>query len=251
MNSKIEISTRAAGSACVLSVLLLLASACSGSRSALSTEPLGAAVTTSANNSEKSNLAACGSMTKPCDPNNLGGQTCSSLGAGSGTLLCDPVTCSFDRSMCTGTGTQGGGGLGALLGAFARGQGGRAAMGMNMGMGRGGRSGMAAAGRGGSQGSREDGQSSEGREEAGAGGEKAEAGDKADAGDNAEGGSGGEMSSSEMTAGAGGQAGESAPQAGAGGDMSAAGAGGESGAAAPMSEMPDMQMQMMPATPAM
>ena len=238
MNSKIEISARGA---CVLSVLLLLASACSGSRSALSTEPLGASTSTAT--SEKSNLPACGSMTKPCDPNNLGGQTCASLGAGSGTLLCDPMTCSFDRSMCTGTGTQGGGGLGALLGAFGRGQGGRPAMGMNMnaatGMSRAGRGGgMASGGRGGSQGRQ---MSEQPRNEGGSGGEKSEAGEKA------EGGTGGSESGSE-TAGAGGQAGESATQAGAGagGEMSAAGAGGESGAPAAMSEMPMMPAPEMP-----
>jgi hypothetical protein len=240
MNSKIEISARGA---CVLSLLLVLAGACSGSRSALSTEPLGASTSTAT--SEKSNLPACGSMTKPCDPNNLGGQTCSSLGAGSGTLLCDPMTCSFDRSMCTGTGTQGGGGLGALLGAFGRGQGGRPAMGMNMnaatGMSRAGRGGgMASSGRGGSQGR----QMSEERNEGGSGGEKAEAGEKA------EGGTGGSESSSE-TAGAGGQAGESATEAGAGagGEMSAAGSGGESGAPAAMSEMPMMEMMPAPEMP--
>lgn len=230
MNSKIEISARGAR---VLSLLMLLASACSGSRSALSTEPIGAS-TALGNSSQNSNLAACGSMTKPCDPNNLGGQTCSSLGAGSGTLLCDPVTCSFDRSMCTGTGTQGGGGLGALLGAFGRGQGGRPAMGMAMnaatGMSRAGRGGATASGgRGGSQARGEDSQMSE--ERGGSGGEKAEAGEKA------EGGTGG----SEMSAGAGGDAGESAAEGGAGGDMGVAGAGGESGAPASMSQMPMMQ----------
>jgi hypothetical protein len=235
MNSKIEISARAARGACVLSLLVLLGSACSGSRSALSTEPLSAATGTST--SEKSNLAACGSMTKPCDPNNLGGQTCSSLGAGSGTLLCDPMTCSFDRSMCTGTGTTGGGGLGALLGAFGRGQGGRSAMGMNtnaaMGMGRAGRGGsMASGGRGGAQGRREDGQMSEDRNEGGSGGEKSEAGEKA------EGGTGGSSAGAGgAEAGAGGEAGESSMQAGAGGNMSMAGTSGASGAPT-MSEMP-------------
>ena len=144
----------------LVSALLVLMTACSGGRSALSPEPIGAPITT-ASSSETSDLPACGSMTKPCDPQNLGGATCSSLGAGSGTLLCDPETCSYDRSMCTETGTTGGGGLGALLGAFGRNQGGRAATGQATGNagGRGGRGGEG--GRGemrNSQGQREDGQ---------------------------------------------------------------------------------------------
>jgi hypothetical protein len=180
MKSKIEISSRAAHqNACALSVLLLLAAACSGGRSALSTEPRGAS-TTSASTPAKSDLPACGSMTKPCDPNNLGGQTCESLGAGGGTLLCDPITCSFDRSMCTSMGTTGGGGLGALLGQFARNQGGRGgALAQGMG-GRGGRGAMSNSGRGGSsEGQREDAQEAE---EGGRGGERS-ADDQSDQGD--------------------------------------------------------------------
>lgn len=44
-----------------------------------------------------------------CDGNNLQGFNCSSLGLGSGTLACDPVTCTFDTSMCGSTsgGTSG------------------------------------------------------------------------------------------------------------------------------------------------
>jgi hypothetical protein len=39
-----------------------------------------------------------------CNPENLDGFTCASLGAGSGVLSCDPVTCTFDLSMCSGEG---------------------------------------------------------------------------------------------------------------------------------------------------
>jgi hypothetical protein len=53
---------------------------------------------------------ACGEG-RPCDPDNLGGETCSSLGAGSGRLGCDPETCTFDTSMCT-DGIQGMAGTG-------------------------------------------------------------------------------------------------------------------------------------------
>jgi hypothetical protein len=50
-----------------------------------------------------------------CDPNNLGGASCTSLGLGAGTLVCDPLTCMYDTSMChlsTGAAGSGGGGTG-------------------------------------------------------------------------------------------------------------------------------------------
>lgn len=43
-----------------------------------------------------------------CDGINLQGFDCGSLGLGTGTLACDPMTCTFDTSMCMG----GGGGTG-------------------------------------------------------------------------------------------------------------------------------------------
>ncbi|MDD9931981.1 MAG: hypothetical protein OXT09_00180 [Myxococcales bacterium] len=39
-----------------------------------------------------------------CDATDLGGETCRSLGLGEGRLLCDPATCSFEVSLCTGVG---------------------------------------------------------------------------------------------------------------------------------------------------
>lgn len=36
----------------------------------------------------------------PCDPDNLGGRTCESVGLGSGVLSCDPDTCNLDISAC-------------------------------------------------------------------------------------------------------------------------------------------------------
>jgi hypothetical protein len=44
-----------------------------------------------------------------CDGADLQGFDCASLGLGGGTLACDPVTCSFDTSMCmsTSSGTSG------------------------------------------------------------------------------------------------------------------------------------------------
>ncbi len=40
-----------------------------------------------------------------CDPPDFQGLDCSALGLGTGTLACDPVTCTFDTSMCnTGSG---------------------------------------------------------------------------------------------------------------------------------------------------
>jgi hypothetical protein len=54
-----------------------------------------------------------------CDGSNFGGESCATLGEGSGTLVCDPVTCSLDVSMCThdngGSGGNGGnGGYGGI-----------------------------------------------------------------------------------------------------------------------------------------
>lgn len=43
-----------------------------------------------------------------CDGADLQGFDCAALGLGSGTLACDPVTCTFDTSMCTGGGGGGG-----------------------------------------------------------------------------------------------------------------------------------------------
>jgi hypothetical protein len=48
-------------------------------------------------------------MGEQCDGADLQGFDCSTLGLGSGTLACDPVTCTFDTSMCMSTsgGTSG------------------------------------------------------------------------------------------------------------------------------------------------
>jgi len=45
-----------------------------------------------------------------CDGGDLQGFDCQSLGLSGGTLACDPVTCTFDTSMCM-SGGQGTGGL--------------------------------------------------------------------------------------------------------------------------------------------
>jgi len=37
-----------------------------------------------------------------CDPTDLGGESCESLGAGSGRLLCDSTTCLFELGLCDG-----------------------------------------------------------------------------------------------------------------------------------------------------
>lgn len=47
-----------------------------------------------------------------CDGDFLGSETCESLGHGPGMLACDPVTCSFDTSMCENM-PNGGGGTGS------------------------------------------------------------------------------------------------------------------------------------------
>jgi hypothetical protein len=43
-----------------------------------------------------------------CDGADLQGFTCVDLGMSGGELGCDPVTCTFDASMCTGGGGTGG-----------------------------------------------------------------------------------------------------------------------------------------------
>jgi hypothetical protein len=45
-----------------------------------------------------------------CDGDDLQDETCESLGEGTGTLSCDPVTCTFDTSMCSGNGSSTSGG---------------------------------------------------------------------------------------------------------------------------------------------
>lgn len=55
--------------------------------------------------------AACGNgkidANEQCDGGNLNGFTCESLGNAGGSLGCDPVTCTFDTSMCDGGGSDG------------------------------------------------------------------------------------------------------------------------------------------------
>jgi hypothetical protein len=48
-----------------------------------------------------------------CNPDNLGGETCPGLGMGDGTLACDPMTCTYDTSMCEGSTGMGNGGNGS------------------------------------------------------------------------------------------------------------------------------------------
>jgi hypothetical protein len=66
----------------------------------------------------------CGDGTETCNPDDLGGETCQSLGAFGGTLACDPVTCTYDMSMCIGGGANaGGGGTGGFFGGQQQGGG--------------------------------------------------------------------------------------------------------------------------------
>jgi hypothetical protein len=48
-------------------------------------------------------------MMEQCDGMLLNGGTCMSLGMGMGMLMCDPVTCTYNTSMCGATGTAGDG----------------------------------------------------------------------------------------------------------------------------------------------
>lgn len=69
--------------------------------------------TTATTNPSTTGNNSCGDgMISPgeqCDGGNLQNFDCGSLGLGTGTLLCDPVTCTFDTSMCMNTtsGTSG------------------------------------------------------------------------------------------------------------------------------------------------
>lgn len=60
-----------------------------------------------------STFPPCGNGGK-CNPSNLGGETCLGLGMGDGILACDAVTCTYDTSMCEGTGNAGNGGNGSV-----------------------------------------------------------------------------------------------------------------------------------------
>lgn len=55
------------------------------------------------NNTTNPGMCGNGSLdaNEQCDGGNLNGFTCESLGNTGGTLLCDPVTCTFDTAMCT------------------------------------------------------------------------------------------------------------------------------------------------------
>ena len=58
-----------------------------------------------------------------CNPEDLDGESCGSLGAGFGSLSCDPATCTFDLSMCIGSGGADQGGGGGTGGGFPSGGG--------------------------------------------------------------------------------------------------------------------------------
>ncbi len=68
---------------------------------------------TSTSTSSTSGGGTCGNgqieANEQCDGANLGGYDCVGLGYAGGTLSCDPVTCTFDTSMCmAGSGGTGG-----------------------------------------------------------------------------------------------------------------------------------------------
>lgn len=70
---------------------------CAKNASTFDGTPAGAAGTVS---------STCGNAvidaTEECDGMNLHEESCATLGMGSGMLSCDPVTCSYDTSMCAG-----------------------------------------------------------------------------------------------------------------------------------------------------
>jgi hypothetical protein len=73
--------------------------ACSGGRSDLNVPlSLDAGAPEFANSQAQT---PCGSQTESCDPTNLGGATCASLGMGTGKLRCHALDCSYDLSQCS------------------------------------------------------------------------------------------------------------------------------------------------------
>jgi hypothetical protein len=70
-------------------------------------------MTTAVESSSSSGVAdGCGDgevdVGEQCDGADLQGFDCESLGLGAGELGCDPVTCTFDTSMCGAVGSTGG-----------------------------------------------------------------------------------------------------------------------------------------------
>lgn len=93
-----------------ISILLVLgASAGCGMRSTLTETDQ----SLSSDESGAENGTPCGGGVAPCDPADLAGATCESVGAGTGNLGCDPVMCLYDTSMCSGDYAGGVGGTGA------------------------------------------------------------------------------------------------------------------------------------------
>lgn len=74
------------------------------------TEPDTTTTTTTAT-TQTTDPAGCGNgvidPNEQCDGANLNGFTCQTLGNAGGSLGCDPVTCTFDTSMCMGNSSGG------------------------------------------------------------------------------------------------------------------------------------------------
>ncbi len=73
-------------------------------------------------------LYACGRGKRPCDPEDLGGKTCQSLGLEGGELGCDETTCNFDLQDCTIGGRRIGNQPSSGAGAGGTGSAGRSGM---------------------------------------------------------------------------------------------------------------------------
>lgn len=67
--------------------------------------------TTTTQTTQTTDPAGCGNgnidPNEQCDGANLNGFTCESLGNAGGSLGCDPVTCTFDTSLCMGNSSSG------------------------------------------------------------------------------------------------------------------------------------------------
>lgn len=83
----------------------------SGTTTTTTTDGTGSSTGNITNPTTMTNPGGCGNgevdPNEQCDGANLNGFTCESLGNAGGTLGCDPVTCTFDTSMCMGNGSGG------------------------------------------------------------------------------------------------------------------------------------------------
>jgi hypothetical protein len=74
-------------------------------------DPDTSTTSTQTTDAQTTDPAGCGNgqidPNEQCDGANLNGFTCEALGNAGGSLGCDPVTCTFDTSLCMGNSSSG------------------------------------------------------------------------------------------------------------------------------------------------